>query len=359
MPDTERVNGRFAFPFLAAVAAIVFTQNLAFLVVPFGFLLIIFLTIVIHEMGHLIAGLCVGLRFKGIRIGPFALRIDSGRWKFQVIPRIFWGFTLVTLDRVRRVRRRLIVCIAGGPLASIVVGLAAVFAGEIGLARYDSPWLTFLEFLGAWSTFIGFLGLFPFRAGGYANDGMLIRALLFRKAEAVKLIVSYALSSTKNTGFFPPDYFLRWFRLASVHTKLDDKNYYSDWLAYHAAQDQEVAAGFLEGCLKECAPMDDDQREQLIAEATFFTAWRRNDAAKAEIWLKRIRSLDHLHPLWQTKVRIALLCAHQQFGSAKMELDRAFSLIREAPDGAQRQRFEAEWINWGQQIEQRIPVEVA
>jgi len=61
--DSERITGRFAAPFLAVVAAIVMTENLTTLLLPFGFLLINFLTVALHEFGHLLAGWSMGLRF--------------------------------------------------------------------------------------------------------------------------------------------------------------------------------------------------------------------------------------------------------------------------------------------------------
>ncbi len=358
-PDKERINGRFAFPFVTAVAAIVLTENLSFLMVPFGFLLINFLTITIHELGHLVAGWCVGLRFKGVRIDPFRLRIDSGKWKFKVRPRLFWGFAFMSLDRVRRVRPRLIIFTIGGPAASILSGMAALIAGEIGLARYDSPWPTFLEFLGAWSLVIGCVSLVPFRVRAFANDAMLLRGLLFWRPEAVQMVASYALSIPDGDGLFPPDYFRRWFRLASTSTRLTSENYYANWLAFENASHKEVAAQYLERCLVGSAQMDDEQRDKLIVEAAVFTGSRRDDAAKAEVWFKRIKFPDRLHPVWRARVRIALLCAHKQFENANTELDRALSMIREAPDGAQRRRLEAAWVTWRQEIQQRALVEVA
>jgi hypothetical protein len=360
MPDTERINGRFAFPFLTVVGATVLTGNLPTLSIPLGFLVINFFTIAIHEFGHLIAGWCVGLRFKGVRIDPFRIRVDSGKWKFRIRPKLFWGLAFMSLDRVRHVRHRLIAYVAGGPAASILCGVVAAVAGEIGLARqYDSPWPTFLEFLGVWSFIIGCLGLFSYRARGYASDGMLLRALLFWKPEATQLIASYALSTLTDNSLFPPDCFRRWCRLASARTKLQGENHYESWLAYASAQDPEIAAQSLERCLADSTLMDDDQRDKLIVEAAVFTAWRRQDAAKAEVWFKRIQSLDRLHPLWRTRLRIALLCANNQFEKANEELNGGLSLIREAPDTSQRQRTEADWITWGERIKQRMPVEVA
>jgi hypothetical protein len=312
-PDKEPVNGRFAFPFLTFVASIVLTGNLSFLWVPFGFVLVNFVTILIHELGHLIGGWCVGLNFRAVRIDPFRIRIDSGRWKFRARPRLFGGFALMSFDRVRRVRTRLIVSVAGGPIASIVCGVTAVIAGEMGLVRYDSPWPTFLDFLGVWSLVIGLVALIPHRFGGYTSDGMLLRGLLFWRPEAAQIVAAYALSTFKDKNLFPPDYFRRWFQLASLQTKLQKDNYYANWLAYENASEHEIAAQFLERCLSEFARMDDDQRDKLITEAAVFTAWRRGDPVKAELWVKRIQSPDRLHPFWRKRVNIAVLCAQQQF----------------------------------------------
>jgi hypothetical protein len=358
--DRERINGRFAFPFLTVVAAVVLTGNLPSLSIPLGFLLINFLAIAIHESGHIAAGWCVSLRFKGVRIDPFRIRVDSGKWKVRIRPRLVWGFALMTVDRVCRVRSRLIVFVSGGPAASLLLGAAAAIGGEIGLTHhYDSPWPTFLEFLGVWSFFIGCLGLIPFKSRGYANDGMVLRALLFRKGEAHPIIASYALSALKGDTLFPPSYLRRWFRLASTRTKFPSNSYYENWLAYESAQDNEVAAQSLEGCLAESTFMDDDHRDKLVAEAAVFTAWRRQDDTKAEIWFKRIQSLDRLHPLWQTRLKTALFCAQKQFENATAEFNRGLSLIREARDSVERDIAEAEWIAWGEQIQQLKPVEVA
>lgn len=302
------------------------TDNLTTLAIPFGFLLVNFLSIAFHEFGHLVAGWCVGLRFKGVRIDPFRIRIDSGKWKFKVRPRLFRGFAYMSFDLVRRVRSRLIVCVFGGPTASLALGLAGVVGGEYGLARhYDSPWPTFSEFLGVWSFFMGCLSLIPFKARGAVNDAVILRALLFREEEALPMIASYALSAVNDGTLLSPDYFTRWFTIASRPNHLQTNNYGANWLAYLAAQDEQTAAQFLEKCLADSALVEDDQRDILIAEAAVFTAWRRNDAEKAEVWSKQIQSADRLNALSAMRVRIAMLCVHEHFDAATSELNRVLA----------------------------------
>lgn len=263
-PGSEKINGRFALPFLTFVAIIVSTGNYSFLLVPFGFLAINFAATLIHELGHLIAGWSVGLRFIGVRVDPFEIRLDSGHWKFGLRPRLFWGYTFMKLDKVRRIRKRLVVCIMGGPLASISFGLLAVVGGEVGLARSDSGWPTVL---GVWSLLLGFPGLFPHVARGFAMDGMMLRSLLFRKTEATQAIALHALMVPDNNALLSPDYYARWFRLASLAAPTDTGQYYANWLGYMTEVDNCKAAQLLESCLAQAAEI---HRDKLIAEAVYF-----------------------------------------------------------------------------------------
>jgi len=78
-----------AAPFLGAVAFIVMTENYPSLVVPFGMVLIAFLSIVVHELGHLVAGWSVGLRFDGVTMRPFVIKRSRSGWSFR-LTRYVW-----------------------------------------------------------------------------------------------------------------------------------------------------------------------------------------------------------------------------------------------------------------------------
>jgi hypothetical protein len=353
-PDAERTTGRFSLPFLTFTALIVFTGNLSFLMVLFGFVLIGFLTTFVHEFGHLIAGWSVGLHFEGVTIGPFVTRYKNRNLEFKLRPRFRGGLTYMGLDRLRRVRRRLIVLVLGGPLASLVSGAIALVGGEFALARYDSPWPTFFEFFGFFSLFIGFLALLPIRSGRYAGDGMQLRALLFSKKAATQMIASQALTSIKVHNLFPPDYYQRWWLMASVDTPVQYTRYYADWLEYEKAEDHHVAAECLERCLADSAILDNEGRGKLIVEAIVFSACRRNDLTKTEGWSKRIDSRYQLDPLNRIRIELARFYARQEFERALAETARGLSIIRSAPAGKQRDLCEAAWTAWHDQIQQNI-----
>jgi hypothetical protein len=358
-PDAERFTGRFALPFLTAVAFVVFTGNLSFLMVLFGVLLVNFLVIAVHEFGHLIAGRIVGLPFTGVTIGPFVTRFRSGKWELKLRPRVSGGLAFMGLARIRRVRRRLIVLVAGGPASSLLFGFAALFGGELARARYDSPWPTFFEFFGVFSLFIGFLALLPIRAGRYAGDGMQLRALLFSKSDAKQMIASHALASLKNYDLFPPDYFRRWWRMASAETPVQYTRFHADWLEYEDAKDSQVAAESLERCLADSAILDHDGRSKLLVEAAVFNACCREDNAKAKVWSERCLAVRQLGPLDRMRIEIALFYSSQHFDEALASLARGLSMIRSAAVSNERNRCETAWEVWRQQIEQRIPVAVA
>ncbi len=113
---------------LLLVALAVLTGHSALLMVALGLLLISFLLTAVHELGHLIAGLSVGLQFEAVEVGPLRIERESGRWKLRTRHHLLTGFTFMSLDKIRRVRRRLIVLILGGPTASLLSGVAALLA---------------------------------------------------------------------------------------------------------------------------------------------------------------------------------------------------------------------------------------
>src|SRR3974390_2203094 len=74
--------------------------------------------IVAHELGHLLAGWLVGFRFNSIMIGPVLLLLEYRRLKLQIRrPHPAGGYSGMHVNRIRRLRRRLLIFIAAGPAA--------------------------------------------------------------------------------------------------------------------------------------------------------------------------------------------------------------------------------------------------
>jgi hypothetical protein len=80
------------------------------------------LVVIVHEAGHLGAGYIVGFRFSHISIGPFSLANQHGRLKVNIrrSPSGAAGLVGMHVAGVRRLRKRLLIFISGGPTANFV-----------------------------------------------------------------------------------------------------------------------------------------------------------------------------------------------------------------------------------------------
>lgn len=89
-----------------------------------AFLSTLFFVILIHELGYLIAGRCVGMRFLGLRVGPILLSNEFGKLKtsFHATGSLD-GFALVKFESITRISHSLRIMVLGGPAPAAVAVL--------------------------------------------------------------------------------------------------------------------------------------------------------------------------------------------------------------------------------------------
>lgn len=98
------------------------------------YLPVLMLTVVLHELGHLVAGVAVGFHFSIISIGPFSIGLQYGRVKFQLRAQSgALGYAGMHIEAVSRLRRSLFIFVIAGPLTNLVSGTLA------GAFIYISP----------------------------------------------------------------------------------------------------------------------------------------------------------------------------------------------------------------------------
>jgi hypothetical protein len=195
----------------------------------------------------------------------------------------------MSFTRISRLRRKLITFGLGGPIASLACGGVALIGGEIVRTHYDLPWLTLVQFFGAFSLWIGILSFFTFRAGPYAGDGMLLRALTRSRDGAKQLVAAHALGALQNKNPEGVNWHRRWVRVAYGHLGLFTQ-YHVDWYNYVTSADPSSAAAFLERCLAGSGFLEREDRDALVAEVVKFAAWDQNDASKPALACALARS---------------------------------------------------------------------
>jgi hypothetical protein len=146
------------------------------------FLLAELAMVLVHELGHALTGKALGMRLRGFIVGPFQWRVCDGRWRFQFRPADFLamgGSTAVVPTDPLQSRRREAWMIAGGPLASLLGGLAALAALlEAPRHAWGHEW-QLLALFATFSLIAAVANLVPFQTKkGHYSDGAQIYQLL-------------------------------------------------------------------------------------------------------------------------------------------------------------------------------------
>ena len=78
---------------------------------------ILMLTVALHELGHVAAGVMVGFHFSSISIGPLSIGLQYGKVKFKIRAQSGpLGYAGMHIETVSRLRRNLFIFGCGGPL---------------------------------------------------------------------------------------------------------------------------------------------------------------------------------------------------------------------------------------------------
>ena len=140
-----------------------------------GFALII---VALHESGHALAGVLLGMKVRAFLAGPFQWRIRDGKWTFAFEPRqilVTMGATGIVPTTRDFTDFALLATAASGVLVNAVTGAVALWLADIGAAGEAAGPVTLF---GAFSVAVAFMNLVPFRFRDYYSDGAQIYQIL-------------------------------------------------------------------------------------------------------------------------------------------------------------------------------------
>jgi hypothetical protein len=326
----------------------------------------LFLTLVVHEVGHLLAGWFVGFRFSLISIGPVSMRLEYGKLRVQLrrgIPA--GGYAGMHLDQVRRLRSRLLIFSGAGPVANLLAAAGMAVFLRYSLSQSPGGWLYAPANIFLWiSVVIGLVNLVPFKRGMLYTDGARIAMLLLSRARSRRWICIAAVGNQNQKGVRSREYKRTWLRAAtSLHDgSVDD--FAGNWLAYASANDRKdapLAALHLERCLELVNLLGPSIQDLVALEAAVFTAWFRNNAAVAQTWLGQVQKLKALPQLLQIRAGVALPCAMLEYNQALTCWQQGLAFINALPITPLQARLRDGWLEWQGEIleRQQTPVAIA
>lgn len=172
-------------------------------------LIIMFITVFLHEAAHASVGLALGMKLRTFVIGPVQWRIRDGRWTYRFVPGGFLSFAgsiSIIPANLNQSRWAEIAMIAAGPLINLIVGVLMIFLTSSAKGqRWERSWEP-LAFFALVNIVTFAVNLLPFRPEALYSDGARILQLLSNGAWAeLHRVFSMVLSSTI-TPLRPRDY---------------------------------------------------------------------------------------------------------------------------------------------------------
>jgi hypothetical protein len=166
------------------------------------------IALLVHELGHLVAGLLVGFDFALFAFGPVLVdRSPAGglQLSWNRTPD-FWGGVAATIPKdPRNVRNRFACVVAGGPTFSLLLALFAslilpLIPPSFSNVAIELRWLRLISA----GVFIG--TIVPFRNGAFATDGLRILRMTRPGPHAIRELSLISLTSMQYGGTRPQDW---------------------------------------------------------------------------------------------------------------------------------------------------------
>jgi hypothetical protein len=280
------------------------------------------LAVAVHEGGHVLGGRLASFRTLLFIVGPFKLERSALGFRAAFNRDIVTAGGLAAMAPVglQDLRRRTIVMVAGGPLASLVFGtqaLALYQAASSFLFRPGSGFFsTFVAIAlfasGGVSLLIGLLTLLPGRAGGFYSDGARLLRLMRANDETEREVALIALTGLTIGGTRPSEWDAG---LVAMCADIRDGGPFEvggRQFAYAHALDRgdlHAARHHIEAALARVEQLPAGARASLLLSAATFFALYDGDAVRARRCIgaarKGMLAAPHQRQLAEAAVRLA------------------------------------------------------
>jgi hypothetical protein len=289
-----------------------------------------YLMLAIHELGHVLAGLCAGFRCRSYRVGPLVIsrpfRISLYRGPGAIVNGVAELYPVAT----SRLALRGVAMVAGGPVANFLSAAAVLLLPH--------PLSVFSALFIAFSVANGVNDLIPFESRLGVSDGRRIWMLLVQSERGERWLALLHLAGQLSDGVMPEslptDFLAKAIAVRDASADTVQANAIAFSAAFHQHEDDEAALR-LETCLEYSSHATPIFREALQSEAAVFQARRRKRADLAEQWLAGIPSKPQTSWL-RARAEAAILEAKGDFDGALGKLSDVEATILTLPSPARR-----------------------
>jgi hypothetical protein len=259
-------------------------------------LLTVLLITFVHELGHSVVGLALGMKLRAFVIGPLQWRVESGKWKFRFqLMAILQGggATGIVPPAADFACGRTVWMIVAGPLANLITGLLALGVAFAAAAASAVQAGGLLAFFGVFSLAGFAANLVPFKTKASYSDGARIYQLLSGGAWGDFYRVIAMAGSSVVSALRPRDYDIQIIQRAAAGIKQGSEGLLLRLLAFNCYLDRGQM-NEAEWALKEASRIYAESaygvHAELLTVFVFGYACLLRDAQEARKWWERMEA---------------------------------------------------------------------
>jgi hypothetical protein len=292
-----------------------------------------YLMVAIHELGHIAAGLCVGFRFRSLRIGPLLFSRPFRVSLYRGPGAIVNGIAELSPVGTDQLARRGVAMVMGGPVANFLSAVI-VFLLPMPISVFSALFIAF-------SLANGVNDLFPFESRLGVSDGRRIWMLLRQRERGERWLALLHLGGKLKDGVLPEalpaDFLAKAIAIRDASVDAVTAHAIAYMAAFHQHKDGD-AAQCLETCLAYSSHAIPVVREALMSDAAVFQARRRKRADLADRWLAEIPEKTQ-HAWFRSRAEAAIREAKGDIDGALGKLADVETAALAIPKSAQREAF--------------------
>jgi hypothetical protein len=292
-----------------------------------GFVPALYFGVLVHELGHVLAGLSAGFELRMLSVGAFFLTKKTQCWKIELLPRriVSGGQTVMSPKSADRLDRFLRL-VLGGPAATILLLVITLILALIFPDRAGVRVLLLVNLLFATQSCV------PYNVRGMSTDAKVILLLMGKGAAADRLAALLYIIALDRQQIEPRD----WPRelVEKMCISAEDKSFLTSAISVRYAValdsgDPERIAEAIERALLVSHEAGPDAQRAFYLAASCFQSTFRSNVPLAEAWLKSARKVKDTTSQkdWDSKALALIALVRGEHAQARELLARFLSVL--------------------------------